>query len=119
MEENKEILLPSKKYANAPDQELDLRINLETSESLLRIGDRDIVLDVAELFNKERNERKESPMEIRSGEVIYLSGIALGDHDVGFVVPKITKSSSHPLNGINDGKMCEIVPCCLECCWNG
>ena len=56
MEENKEILLPSKKYANAPDQELDLRINLETSESLLRIGDRDIVLDVAELFNKERNE---------------------------------------------------------------
>lgn len=56
MEENKEILLPSKKFANAPDQELDVRLNLDTSESLLRIGDRDIVLDVAELFNKERNE---------------------------------------------------------------
>ena len=55
MEENKEIILPSKKYANAPDQELDVRLNLETSESLLRIGDRDIVLDVAELYNKERN----------------------------------------------------------------
>jgi hypothetical protein len=55
MEENKEILLPSKKYAKAPDKELDLRINLDTSESLLRIGDKDIVLDVAELFNTERN----------------------------------------------------------------
>ena len=56
MEENREIILPSKKYANAPDQELDIRLNLDTSESLLRIGDRDIVLDVAELFSKERNE---------------------------------------------------------------
>ena len=56
MEENKEILLPSKKYANAPDQELDVRLNLETSESLLRIGDRDVILDVADLFNRERND---------------------------------------------------------------
>jgi hypothetical protein len=56
MEENREIILPSKKYANAPEKELDIRLNLETSESLLRVGDRDIVLDVAELFNKERNE---------------------------------------------------------------
>ena len=55
MEENKKILLPSKKYAKAPDAELDLRINLDTSESLLRIGDKDIVLDVAELFDSERN----------------------------------------------------------------
>lgn len=56
MEENKEILLPSKKYANAPDQELDVRVGLDTSESLLRIGDRDIILDVAKLYEKERNE---------------------------------------------------------------
>jgi len=55
MEQNKEILLPSKKYANAPDKELDIKIGLDTTESLLRIGDRDIVLDVAELFKKERN----------------------------------------------------------------
>jgi hypothetical protein len=53
--EKKEILLPNKKYAKAPDRELDLRINLDTSESLLRIGDKDIVLDVAELFDTERN----------------------------------------------------------------
>jgi len=56
MEENKEIILPSKKYANAPDQELDIRLGLETSESLLRIGDRDVILDVADLFNRERND---------------------------------------------------------------
>ena len=56
MEENKEIILPSKKYANAPDQELDIRLGLDTSESLLRIGDRDVVLDVADLFNRERND---------------------------------------------------------------
>jgi hypothetical protein len=55
MEENREIILPSKKYANAPDKELDIRLNLDTSESLLRIGDRDVILDVAELFNTERN----------------------------------------------------------------
>jgi hypothetical protein len=55
MEQNKEILLPNKKYANAPDQELDVRLNLDTTESLLRIGDKDVVLDVAELFNRERN----------------------------------------------------------------
>ena len=55
MEENKEILLPNKKYSNAPDKELDLKVNLDTSESLLRIGDKDIILDVAKLFDVERN----------------------------------------------------------------
>ena len=56
MEENKKIILPSKKFANAPDEELDLKLNLDTSESLLRIGERDIVLDVAKLYTKERND---------------------------------------------------------------
>lgn len=56
MEENKKIILPSKKFANAPDEELDLKLNLDTSESLLRIGERDIVLDVAKLYSKERND---------------------------------------------------------------
>ena len=56
MEENKKIVLPSKKFANAPDEELDLKLNLDTSESLLRIGERDIVLDVAKLYSKERND---------------------------------------------------------------
>jgi hypothetical protein len=56
LEENKKIVLPSKKFANAPDEELDLKLNLDTSESLLRIGERDIVLDVAKLYSKERND---------------------------------------------------------------
>jgi len=56
LEENKKIILPSKKFANAPDEELDLKLNLDTSESLLRIGERDIVLDVAKLYSKERND---------------------------------------------------------------
>lgn len=56
MEENKKIVLPSKKFANAPDEELDLKLNLDTSESLLRIGERDIVLDIAKLYSKERND---------------------------------------------------------------
>jgi hypothetical protein len=55
MEENKKILLPSKRYYKSPDEELNLEIGLDTSESLLRIGDKDIVLDIAELFNKERS----------------------------------------------------------------
>jgi hypothetical protein len=56
MEENKKILLPSKRYHKSPEEELNLEMGLETSQSLLRIGDKDIVLDIAELFNKERNE---------------------------------------------------------------
>lgn len=55
MEENKEIILPSKRYANADEQELSIKLNLETSESLLRIGDKDIILDVAKLYDDERN----------------------------------------------------------------
>jgi hypothetical protein len=58
MEESKKILLPSKKFTKAPEEELNIRLDLETSESLMRIGDKDIILDVAELFNKERNESK-------------------------------------------------------------
>lgn len=55
MEEKKEILLPSKRYANADEQELNLKLELENSESLLRMGDRDIILDIAKLYDKERN----------------------------------------------------------------
>lgn len=58
MEENKKIILPVKRYINAEEQELDVRLNLETSESLMRIGDRDVVLDIAELFNTERQKSK-------------------------------------------------------------
>jgi hypothetical protein len=56
MEENKEILLPSKRYKKAEEQDLTLQVNLESSESLMRLGDRDIVLDLEKLFNKERQD---------------------------------------------------------------
>jgi hypothetical protein len=55
MEEKKEIILPSKRYANADEQELSIKLNLETSESLLRVGERDIILDIAKLYDDERN----------------------------------------------------------------
>jgi len=53
--EKKEILLPSKKHAKADKQELNLTLNLETTESLIRIGERDIILDAAQIFDDERN----------------------------------------------------------------
>jgi hypothetical protein len=58
MEKNKSIVLPSKLYADAPDQDLSLRLDLEKSEGLLREGDRDIVLDLNDLFDQERNDCK-------------------------------------------------------------
>ena len=54
--EKKQIILPSKKFANAPEENLDLRINLDESQTLLREGDKNIILDIAELYKKERNE---------------------------------------------------------------
>jgi len=54
--ENKRILLPSKKYKKADSEDLTIRVDLEKEEQLLREGDRTIILDIAELFNKERNE---------------------------------------------------------------
>jgi hypothetical protein len=56
--EKKILVLPNKLYERAPDQNLSLRINFDESKNLLREGDRDVVLDVSEQFNKERNECK-------------------------------------------------------------
>ena len=56
MENKKEILLPSKRYKKADEQDLTLNIGLETSQTLLRIGDKDIILDIDKLYDKERNE---------------------------------------------------------------
>ena len=56
MEEKKEILSPNKRFKRAPEQDLTMRLNLDTSESLMRIGDKDIILDIDELYDKERNE---------------------------------------------------------------
>jgi hypothetical protein len=54
----KQILLPSKRFFKAEEENLNLPINLDESETLLREGDRNIVLDIAQLFDKERNESK-------------------------------------------------------------
>ena len=56
--ENKKILAPNKKHFKAEEEDLDLRINLDGSQSLLRQGERDIILDIAQLFNDERNASK-------------------------------------------------------------
>jgi len=56
--ENKKIILPSKRFANADVEDIDIRINLDEQKNLLREGERNIVLDISELFSKERNESK-------------------------------------------------------------
>lgn len=53
--EKKEILLPSKRYFKADEQDLNLSIKLENDETLLREGDKDIVLNLSDLFSEERN----------------------------------------------------------------
>lgn len=54
----KEILLPSKRYFKADEEDLTLNVKLENSESLMREGERNIILDLPTLFNEERNESK-------------------------------------------------------------
>lgn len=54
----KKILLPSKKFFKAQDEDINLSLNLEDNQKLLREGDRDIILNISELFDKERNESK-------------------------------------------------------------
>ena len=56
--EKKQIILPSKKYYKAPEEDLTIKIGLNNNETLLREGERDIVLDINQLFNVERNECK-------------------------------------------------------------
>jgi hypothetical protein len=56
--EKKKIILPTKRFFKAEEEDLDLRLNLDSSENLMRLGDRDIVLDIAQLFSDERNDSK-------------------------------------------------------------
>ena len=53
--ESKRILSPSKRYKKADSEDLQIRTGLERSEKLLREGDKTIILDIAELYRKERN----------------------------------------------------------------
>jgi hypothetical protein len=54
--EKKQIILPTRKYENAPSEELQVRIGLDEEKSILRIDDRDIILDLSEQFKTERDE---------------------------------------------------------------
>ena len=53
--ENKKILSPSKRYKKSESEDLQFRTELQRTESLLREGDKTIILDIAELYRKERN----------------------------------------------------------------
>jgi len=54
--EKKRIILPTKNFAKAPDEELTLRVDFNSSSKILRENEKNVVLDVAELYNKERND---------------------------------------------------------------
>ena len=54
--DKKRIILPSKKFFGSINQDQNIRIGLDETENLLREGDRTIILNNTELFNKERNE---------------------------------------------------------------
>jgi hypothetical protein len=56
--EKKKVILPTKRFFKAEEEDLDLRLNLDSSENLMRLGDRDVVLDIAQLFSDERNDSK-------------------------------------------------------------
>jgi len=54
--EKREIILPSKKFFGAINEDLNLKINLDETKNLLREGERTTILDTSVLFSKERNE---------------------------------------------------------------
>ena len=54
--EKKKIILPRERYHGATDEDLNVNVGLESSKNLLREGDRNIVLDINALFDKERNQ---------------------------------------------------------------
>ena len=54
--EKKKIILPTKRFFKSDEEDLNLRINLDETEALLREGDRDIVLDIPTQFEDERTE---------------------------------------------------------------
>lgn len=56
--EKKTIILPELRYHKSPAVDLTTRIGLESSEELLREGDRSIVLDLEEHFSYERAQSK-------------------------------------------------------------
>lgn len=56
--EKKTIILPELRYNQAPSEDQQIGLGLESNQKLLREGDRSIILDLEEQFSKERNESK-------------------------------------------------------------
>lgn len=54
--EKRQIILPSKLYSKAPDEEITIRVDFNESSNTIKENEKNIVLDVAEQNNKERNE---------------------------------------------------------------
>jgi hypothetical protein len=50
------VLLPTKRYFNAPEEEINTLLELYNNEVLMRENEKNIVLDVAQLYQEERNE---------------------------------------------------------------
>jgi hypothetical protein len=53
--EKKKILSPNKKYKQADGEDLTINLKLEANENLMRLDERDIILNLSELFDEERN----------------------------------------------------------------
>lgn len=54
----KKILLPTKRFFKAPEESVDIRVDLSKDENLLRENEKNIELNITELYNKERNDSK-------------------------------------------------------------
>ena len=53
--EKRQILLPSKRFFKANEEDVTINVKLEGDTTLMRQGERDIILDLPSLFNDERN----------------------------------------------------------------
>jgi len=56
--ERKKIVLPTKRFFESPEQDLSFKIDLSKKENLLREGDKNIQLNLSQLYDKERNQSK-------------------------------------------------------------
>jgi hypothetical protein len=56
--EKRKIILPEKRFHKASSEDQILQVNFEEGKSLLTNDDRDIILDINELFGQERNDSK-------------------------------------------------------------
>ena len=50
--DKKKIILPSKKFFGSTNVDQNIRIGLDETQNLLREGDRNVILNNVELFNK-------------------------------------------------------------------